>query len=158
MKKVAAEKYRDIDFSRAKRGADANFLLPRQRSSKKQTGDVRAGNQQNESDCSQQDQQYRFDLPNDLFLQRNKPEASAGVRVVVFPLDAAGNDAQFCLGLLEVHTLLESSNEIGAMHEAPRQLCVCWLINPPEVRGPECKLETRGQHTDNGVTITVERE
>src|SRR6267154_2803408 len=42
------------------------------------------------------------------------------------------------------------------MQEATRQLRIGRLIGPPQVSGSECKLKTRGQHADHGVTVAIE--
>src|SRR5262245_338485 len=80
------------------------------------------------------------------------------MRLVMLTLDARGNGANFRLRLFEFYLGFEPPDEIGTVHESPRQLIFGRLIRQPEVSRPEGKLKARGQHTDHRIAGVIDRQ
>ncbi len=69
-----------------------------------------------------QNQQDRFDLADDLFMQRDKLETGAGVRRLCSCSMRPAMTLNSRLRLFGSHARLEPADEISAVHEAARQL------------------------------------
>ena len=79
------------EASSAQRRADGDLFLPCRSARQQQVRHVRAGDQQHETDRAEQHEQQRFDLPDDLVVQRRDGNVRARVRILVILRDAAGD-------------------------------------------------------------------
>src|SRR5256885_1877534 len=80
------------------------------------------------------------------------------MRLVVLLLDATSNDVQLRLRLGNADAGFKPPDEVRAVHEATSQLILSRLIRQPKVVVSECKLKTRRQHSDDRVTLTIDRQ
>ena len=78
------------------------------------------------------------------------------MRVVVFLLDAAGDEVQLGLGLRRINAGLEPANKIRAVHLATAELVRRGLVRQPEIVCSQRELKALRQHTDNRVALAID--
>ena len=86
------------------RGADRNFLLPRGATGEEEIGYVRAGNQQHESDGTEEREEGWFYLANEPFVERRNRHVPAFVRLVKLLVELRIDGAETSLRLLQIDT------------------------------------------------------
>ena len=97
--------------ARAKRGADGDLFLASGSAGKQQVRDVRASDQQNQRDRSEQDQKSAAHIADHLFHQRNHVDGEGPIALVFFA-DAAGNDADVRSRLHHADAGLQTRHQI----------------------------------------------
>ena len=104
----------------AEREAQRNFLLPHRRARQQQVGDVRARDQQNERDRAEENEQGRFDVADELLVQRPHPDPDARVVLRILLFQPRGDRRHLGLRLLPRHAGLRARDHLQVMISAAR--------------------------------------
>src|SRR5439155_19892816 len=94
--------------ARAHRGPDRNFLLPRGATGEEEIGNVRAGNQQHESDGAEERKEGWFYLANKAFVERRNKYVPAFVSLVKLLVELRIDHAETSLRLLQIDTGIQT--------------------------------------------------
>src|SRR5687768_17554744 len=73
-------------------------------------------------------------------------------------LDASGDQVYCCISFVWSNAGLDTSDDVGAVHEAAGQLVLSRLIRQPQIVVSERELKSRGQDSDDLVTLAVDRD
>src|SRR5260370_16835892 len=136
-------------------GGGGDFLGGGESLGEDKIGDIGTGNEENESDGTEKDEQGGTNVTDELFAQRKDGGAPALVIFGIELLEASGDGAELGLGLADINSGLEASDDEIVVIAANGAL----LSGPGEGHpnlSPIGELESVGHYTDDGIGLAIE--
>ena len=147
--------------ARTQRRADRELLPPRERPREDQVADVRARDQENQRDRSEQHHERHPDVADEELVQRHDGGAPACVLLGKLLLEPRRDDAHLGVGLRHVRARLQPRHDLRVVVLANRAVLIGVRKRHPEVPGggaPGGHRKARGHDADDRVRLTVEPE
>ena len=106
----------EVGAGRAKRGADGDLALALRRARQQQAGDVRARDQQHETDGAEQHQERGADAADDLVAQRLQPDGAPRVGLWKVPRLPLGECLELGARRREARARLQAGEDLEVVH------------------------------------------
>jgi hypothetical protein len=143
------ELHGDARAAGAERTADRDLPLAHGTAHEQQVRDVHAADQHDEADGTEEREQRRPDVADDLILQRHDVRRFVGVGVRILRGQPAGHRLDLLVRMREVHTVGQPSDDAEKVGAAR---CTRGIDREglPEVRRPRRKVEVRRHDAEDG--------
>ncbi len=143
----------------AQRGANGELALARRGARQQQIGDISAGDDQDESDRTDQQQQRGLDVPDHVVLHADEPHPMPGIRLRVLTGQDAADDRHLGLRRFHGHTRFEPANNLNSWVRLPRTqqapvILLDWNVDLRLLAEPAIG----GQYADYGAIHAVQRQ